>query len=292
MYPSPDEIAAYARTNPTRPLIMCEYAHAMGNSVGNFKEYWDVIEQYPVLQGGFIWDWVDQAQLLEKNGKKLWGYGGDWGPPGTPSDNNFLCNGVVGPDRSWNPHAYEVRKVYQSIRFRLLDAATGKLEVSNRYFFKNLNGFVLEYALLQNGVVVQQGGDISLSAAPGAAEIVQLGYRVPNADAEYQLQVTARLKGDALLPGGTPLAMEEFPIGTPSLFVYKPVNKPLQLRETDAQLVVQNAAVQLVFDKKTGSMLRYASKGKEVFAAGPQPSFWRAPVDNDYGAGLQNKLKV
>ena len=292
MYPSPDDIASYARTNPSRPLIMCEYAHAMGNSVGNFKEYWDVIEQHPALQGGFIWDWVDQAQLLEKNGKKLWGYGGDWGPPGTPSDNNFLCNGVVGPDRSWNPHAYEVRKVYQSIRFRLLDNVAGKLEVSNRYFFRDLRGFVLDYALLKNGVVVQQGKSVPLSAKAGETELLPLKYTLPGDAAEYHLQVTVRLNGDALLPDGTLLAMEDFALTAPQPFVYKPANKPLQLRETEAQLVVQNAVVQLVFDKKSGTMLRYVSKGRDVFTEGPQPSFWRAPVDNDYGAGLQNKLKV
>ena len=291
MYPSPDELVAYARTNPSRPLIMCEYAHAMGNSVGNFKEYWDVIEQYPVLQGGFIWDWVDQAQLLQKNGKQLWGYGGDWGPAGIPSDNNFMCNGVVSPDRSWNPHAWEVQKVYQSIRFRLTDAANGRLEVKNGYFFRDLKGFVLEYALLKNGVAVQQGDNVVLTAGAGETEQVQLPYRLPADAAEYHLQVTVRLTGDPLLPNGTPLAREEFALTAAQPFVYKTDRRPLQVQETDSHLVVKNKTVQLVFDKKSGSMIRYTVKGQEIFTAGPQPSFWRAPVDNDYGAGLQNKLK-
>ena len=142
MYPGLNYLAKYGQSNPSRPLIMCEYAHAMGNSVGNFKDYWDVIESYPSLQGGFIWDWVDQGMELIKNGKKVWGYGGDWGPEGTPSDNNFLCNGLVAPDRVWNPHAYEVQRVYQNIKFRLTDAKEGKLEVKNGYFFKDLTGLL------------------------------------------------------------------------------------------------------------------------------------------------------
>src|SRR6266487_4581582 len=142
MYPDPDYLPKYDSSHPTKPLIMCEYAHAMGNSVGNFQDYWNIIESHPSLQGGFIWDWVDQGMLLEKNGKKMWGYGGDWGPPGTPSDNNFLINGLVAPDRVWNPHSYEVRKVYQYIRFKF-DTTSKKLEIKNTWFFRDLSNFYL-----------------------------------------------------------------------------------------------------------------------------------------------------
>lgn len=136
MYPSPAGIQKYAEGNPTKPLIMCEYEHAMGNSQGGFTEYWDVIEKYPSLQGGFIWDYVDQG-FAKKNekGKLFWAYGGDYGPADVPSDNNFNCNGLVAPDRSWNPHCYEVKNVYSNIKIKSFDKQSGTVELFNQQFF-------------------------------------------------------------------------------------------------------------------------------------------------------------
>ncbi len=140
MYASFQHLEEYAQSEPERPLIMCEYAHAMGNSVGNFTDYWELIDRYPSLQGGFIWDWVDQGlATVTEGGDSIWGYGGDFGPPGTPSDGNFLINGLVQPDRDLNPHYYEVRHVYQWIDAELLDTETGRILLTNNYEFKEID---------------------------------------------------------------------------------------------------------------------------------------------------------
>ncbi|MBK6936331.1 MAG: beta-galactosidase [Chitinophagaceae bacterium] len=292
MYPGPDYLAKYGKSNPTRPLIMCEYAHAMGNSAGNFKEYWDVIESYPSLQGGFIWDWVDQGMYLEKNGKKVWGYGGDWGPAGTPSDNNFLCNGVVGPDRTWNPHAYEVRKVYQHIKFRLTDVINGKLEVKNGYFFRDLSGFNLVFTF-RNGKIIQQGTPVPLHAKAGESEIITLPYSLTGDDNEYYLQVMALAKQDPLLPANIPLAMEEFQLTKGKGYSYNSSSVSIKKVKDDAtRLELKNKNFSIVFNKTNGQIESYIAGGKQLFAAGPQPDYWRPPNDNDYGASLQKKLVV
>jgi beta-galactosidase len=291
MYPSPDYLEKYGKSNPTRPLIMCEYAHAMGNSVGNFQDYWDVIETYPSLQGGFIWDWVDQGMYLEKNGKKVWGYGGDWGPPGTPSDNNFLCNGVVGPDRTWNPHAYEIRKVYQNIKFRLVNAAAGTLEVKNGFFFKDLSDFNLVYTLYKEGKPVQQGTPVPLHAKAGEAETINLPYSFTQDGSEYYLQVTALINQNALLKDNTPLATEEFKLTNGTAFYYVPSKAKINIaKEDDAILELKNSNFNIVFDKKTGNISSCSAGGKQLFSSGPQPNFWRGPNDNDYGASLHKKM--
>ncbi len=138
MYAKPQHIEHYANNFSDRPLILCEYAHAMGNSIGNLKDYWDIIEKYPNLQGGFIWDWVDQGLVNENEKGKFWAYGGDYGPQGTPSDGNFLINGVVFPDRSLKPHSYEVKHVYQNIGFEPVDLDNGRYQLRTKFFFTTL----------------------------------------------------------------------------------------------------------------------------------------------------------
>ncbi|MFN8254561.1 MAG: glycoside hydrolase family 2 TIM barrel-domain containing protein [Bacteroidales bacterium] len=300
MYPSPREIEAYAKTNPSRPLIMCEYAHAMGNSVGNFKEYWDVIESYPGLQGGFIWDWVDQGMYLEKNGKKVWGYGGDWGPEGTPSDNNFLCNGLVAPDRVWNPHAYEVRKIYQHIKFKLIDRNT--LEIKNAYFFKDLSNITLTVSLVENGLEIQKASYNDFSTKPGEKEIYDLnrlqfistnGKQALSLSAldpskEYYLRVGMQLSQDeGILKAGTKLAFEEFKLTPTYLLSITPSKETIAVTNNNTSLELKNNNFSLVFDIKTGAIVSYQAGGKTIFSSGPVPDFWRSPNDNDYGAGLQ-----
>ena len=290
MYPDPAFLEKYGKSNPSRPLIMCEYAHAMGNSVGNFKEYWEVIESYPSLQGGFIWDWVDQGMELIKNGKKVWGYGGDWGPEGTPSDNNFMCNGLVAPDRVWNPHAYEVKRIYQSIKFKLTDAKNGKLEVKNGYSFKSLAGYSLAFTVLKDGKPVQQGNPIPLTAKAGESETVTMPGIAINEDSEYYLQVAVTFNNDSALENKAILARDEFKLADGKPFSYTASREKINESTSAAAIELKNKNFSIVFDKQTGNITSYKAGGKQIFTTGLRPNFWRAPNDNDYGAGLQKKL--
>lgn len=305
MYPSPDYLAQYGASHPKKPLIMCEYAHAMGNSVGNFSDYWNVIEKYPSLQGGFIWDWVDQGMLLEKNGKKMWGYGGDWGPPGTPSDNNFLCNGLVAPDRTWNPHCYEVRRIYQSVKFHLSDPARGLLSITNAYFFRDLSNMKLIYELYEDGVAVATGELDTVLANPGETvtyDLSKYGFKSLNKSTysldkltpgkEYYLRVRMQLtQDDGLLKTGTELAWEEFHLSPVVKYTYQPSHKKLSVAKNDEnELQLKGKQFVISFNKKTGNISRYQWKGRTLLTSGPMPDFWRPPNDNDYGAGFQKKL--
>ena len=159
MYATIEYIEAYAKDPKNdRPLIMCEYAHAMGNSTGNLQDYWDVIEKYPKLQGGFVWDWVDQGILkTNENGEKYWTYGGDYGEEGMPSDGNFCLNGLVWPDRTPHPGLNEVKKVYQYVGFEPVDLKTGLIKITNKYDFTNLSEFNFDWEVVSDGNVIQSG---------------------------------------------------------------------------------------------------------------------------------------
>ena len=196
---------------PKRPLIMCEYAHAMGNSTGNLVDYWALIKSEPVLQGGFIWDWVDQG-LTEytEEGEKYWAYGGDYGPPGKmPSDGNFLINGLVNPDRTPHPGLIEVKKVYQPITFSW---AEDVLEVFNGFFFTNLNKFHYTWAWLEDGIPIQNGEIEAFDLGPRQGkEFPYIPFPAFIADKAYSLQVRAFLtEAEGLLPAGHEMAREEF----------------------------------------------------------------------------------
>ena len=291
MYPNLKYLENYGKSNPDRPLIMCEYAHAMGNSLGNFKDYWDVIESYPSLQGGFIWDWVDQGMDLTKNGKKMWGYGGDWGPTGTPSDNNFLCNGLVAPDRKWNPHAHEVQRVYQNIKFKLTDPKNGKLEVKNGYFFKDLSDYTLVFTLLKDGKPIQLGTSIPLHAKAGETENISLPISYNIDGSEYYLQVEVTARNTHLLENNSRIAREEFRLTNGTPFRYEPSKENISISKNDENsLELKNKHFSVLFDKKTGNIISYTAGGRQIFTNGLQPNFWRAPNDNDYGANLQKIL--
>jgi len=290
MYPEPAYLIQYAKTNPSRPMIMCEYAHAMGNSVGNFQDYWNIIESYPALQGGFIWDWVDQGMELIKNGKKVWGYGGDWGPAGTPSDNNFMCNGLVAPDRVWNPHAYEVQRVYQNIKFNMADPASGKISVKNAYIFKTLDHYTLTFKVFKDGKLVQEGASMPLHAAAGETEELTLPLKPMDKSGEYYLQVYVTVSDPQLLENNTVLAKAEFKLGGSSQFDYTASKEKINTVDNADALELKNKNFALKIDKKTGNVVAYKLNGKEVFQSALQPNFWRAPNDNDYGANFQKRL--
>lgn len=290
-YPHPGYLEYYAKNDPKRPYIMSEYAHAMGNSLGNFAEYWKAIEKYQSLQGGYIWDWVDQGIYKEVNGKKIFGYGGDWGPEGTPSHNNFLINGVVMPDRTWNPHAYEVRKVYQEIGFDL-EKKEGALEILNKYFFRDLSNYEYEIDLLKNGSVVQSASLPAVALPSRNRTKIPLPFKLPvDTLSEYRLRVKGKIiSEEGRMTAGTQLAEEEFALTDP---VPVPLDlKPASfaVREDSNFIELKGRSFSIRFDKTTGRFFDYTYKRNTLIEKGPELSLFRPMNDNDFGAGLNTKL--
>jgi len=297
MYMTIDHMEEYAKNNPVKPLIQCEYAHAMGNSVGNLQDYWDVIEKYPVLQGGFIWDWVDQG-LLTKNeeGEEFWAYGGDFGPDTVPSDGNFCLNGLVNPDREVKPQLLEVKKVYQYVGFTPVDLKSGTVSIKNKYAFLNLNQFDFTWEVTGDGKIIGNGKLDGLNLAPGESKNVNIGLTLnPEAGVEYFLNLHARLKNKwSLLEAGTELAAEQFEL--PVYISLKQINlaelPPLSTDETDNSVTVSGEEFSVTFDKTAGEITSFKRSGIEFIQKGPVPNFWRAPIDNDFGNGLYKRNRV
>ena len=289
MYISQKGIEAYA-LNPKshRPLILCEYAHAMGNSLGNFQDYWDIIEKYDLLQGGCIWDWVDQGlEKTNEKGEKFWAYGGDYGDTGTPSDGDFCINGIVYPDRKIKPQTIEMGKVYQNIKFKNFDRTKGTIEVQNEFFFPDLDKYDFAYAVKGNGKVLKTG-KFTVSLRPRQKCTVTLNG-LPNMDKEtvdYQIEFEARQKkAEPFLPQGYVVAREQISV-KPAV---KPVAKPDQgvVSQTDNgdETIFSDKNFSVTFDKNSGLITSYRYKGTEYIldGFGLRPAFWRAPLDNDYG---------
>ncbi|WP_018472975.1 glycoside hydrolase family 2 TIM barrel-domain containing protein [Echinicola pacifica] len=289
-YPHPKSMERYAESNPSRPYIMSEYAHAMGNSMGNFKEYWEVIKKYPSLQGGYIWDWVDQGVYMEKNGKTIFGYGGDWGPEGTPSDDNFLVNGVIMPDRRWNPHAYEVRRVHQEVGFAL--TKDGKLSVLNEHFFRDLSNYTFELILLKDGEEIKRESIGSFALAPSQQTQLSIPFELPtDASSEYRLQVEGKIiKEEGLMSPGTLLAEAEFPLTAPVLATFQPQAAEVTVSDEGGKLKIENKHFSVVFDKSTGRFHEYKVAKKLLIVDGPSLALFRPLVDNDFGGGLNRKM--
>ncbi|HDR50753.1 MAG TPA: DUF4981 domain-containing protein, partial [Mariniphaga anaerophila] len=297
MYMRIEGMEKYAQSNPERPLIQCEYAHAMGNSVGNLQDYWDVIEKYDVLQGGFIWDWVDQGLLTtNEDGEEFWAYGGDFGPENVPSDGNFCLNGLVNPDRGVKPHLLEVKKVYQYIELEPSDLKNGVINIKNKYAFRNLSDFNFPWEITGDGNVVKSGTLDGIEALPG--EIVPVNIDVSlNAEpgVEYFLNLKAALKNrDGLLEADTELAAEQFklpefvPAGKVNL-----ANFPaIAMDENDNSITVSGKDFSIGFDKTAGAMSSYKKGETEFLESGPVPNFWRAPIDNDFGNNLHKRSRV
>ena len=297
MYTRPADIEKYAKDpKHTRPLILCEYAHAMGNSLGNFQEYWDVIEKYPLLQGGCIWDWVDQG-FAEKttDGRKYWTYGGDYGAFGTPSDGDFCINGVVYPDRTVKPHTTEMGKVYQNIKFINFKKDKGTIDLRNDFSFTNLDKYNYHYIIRDHGKEIYTD-KFQVSGAPGETVTVQL-KGIPQAqtntgDVRIEFYATVRI-AEPFLPVGTVIAREQSYIYT---FHKDKVaqQEAAPMKETDTQVIYSGKNFKAVFDKKSGLLVSYQYNGAEYILNGQglHPNFWRAPIDNDYGAGLARKLGV
>lgn len=295
MYKKIDVLINHALYLPDKPLILCEYAHAMGNSEGNLQDYWDVIEKYPVLQGGHIWDWVDQGIYAEtSDGRPYWAYGGDLAPEGTPSSANFCMNGLVTANRTPKPHLHEVKKVYQNISFALKDYHEGLVELANKYFFTDLSDFMFTWDLEGNGKAIASGEISNVALQPQGRKIFKTSF--PELEArpgvEYFLNFHARLKSDdGLLKAGTELAREQvaLPFHATVDQDYSPVK--VVVEDMDDMLRLNAGDLGIGFDKKTGSLSSFTIHGKEIIKNGLRPNFWRPVTDNDMGNGMNITLR-
>jgi beta-galactosidase len=288
MYTRIPEIIDYAKNHTVRPLILCEYSHAMGNSCGNLADYWVAIRQYRQLQGGCIWDWVDQGlrKVDPETGQRFWAYGGNYGDH--PNDKNFCCNGLVQPDRKPNPHLYEVKKVYQGIHVKTVDLDKGLFEIQNEYNFLNLDGFVkAAWYVTENGVIVQQGTVDDINIQPGSFKVINIPYDSSTLDktAEYLLKIEFVLAHKTLwAPKGYLLAWDQFELQQADPIVLSnDSNLELDVLEDEQALKVSGKDFKVVFSKKEGVLTSYEIKGFPILVEPLIPNFWRAPTDNDGG---------
>ncbi len=297
MYSRIPEIVEYAENNNDRPLIMCEYSHAMGNSNGNLKEYWEAIYSHERLQGGFIWDWVDQGLRQPVPGRPdefYFAFGGDFEPPGVYHDDNFLMNGLVSADRVPHPGLLELKKVYQYITATPVDLTRGEVEITNGYAFIDLAGFEGDWELKGDGEILASGRLPKLDVAPFESRTVTLPLPAvtPQPGVEYWLDLSIRLAEDtAWADRGHEVAWEQFKLDleadAPELNVAD--ISPLALDERDDQITVSGDGFTVRFDVATGTISSLLSGGTEIIRSGPRPNFWRAPTDNDRGNDMPER---
>ncbi len=319
MYMGYEDCEKYAQTDNPRPLIQCEYAHAMGNSMGGFKEYWDIIRKYPKYQGGYIWDFVDQG-LRDKSkitGKEIFTYGGDYGRY-PASDYNFNCNGIIAPDRRLNPHAYEVRYYYQNVWVTDKGLKDGRFEVYNENFFKTLDDLELEWFVggtsagkahnhggaRPEGMTFGHGGKIDISGiAPQQRKVItdetmkQTIERVLGHHGDMEIFVIFQFKSkeaQPLIDKGQVMARQQFALNSYQFPELSIVNCQLSTEETESYIKLDAAGTTLTIGKWSGWIDYLDVDGKEMLEDRQSivPEFWRAPTDNDYGAGLQHRLGV
>ena len=304
------------------PLIQCEYNHTMGNSGGNLKDYWDLVRKYPIFQGGFDWDFVDQGlhrkvlkPMTIKNPEKMsneelrkieYCYGGDYNSY-DPSDNNFNCNGIIGPDRQLNPHAYEVAYQYQNIWATLKDAAKGEVNVYNENFFRDLSNYALAWSLIEDGVETQNGTIADIDVAPHQTKTFTLPYDLTQAKGkEIFLNIDFRLKkAEPLMEAGQIVAYNQLVVKEKKCCGHcsdklakaqggKKVKTKFTDKKGEQDIIVSTADLTVKVNRTTGFISEYTYQGKSFLGEGGtlKPNFWRAPTDNDMGAGFQKKFKA
>jgi len=294
-YPSPNGLIRYSQHNPDRPMIMSEYAHIMGNSLGNFQEYWSAIENNPYLQGGFIWEWIDQGIDTVKNGKRILAYGGDFplsGPVNENfSDNNFCVKGVVTAHRDLTPMAIEVKKVYQHIKTTVKDK---RIIVRNGYFFRDLSNYQLNWELAEDGKIVERGTIRDLKIAPQDSVTFDISPKAKiSGNKEYFLNVRYTLKQEEpFLAAGYEIAAEQFAWNQPVRNDNSVIGSgKLAVVKNGDNLQVKGGNFDINFDMQKGKLVSYRVNGDAVIQNGPQPAFWRAPTDNDIGANYNHSLR-
>ncbi len=278
-----------------RPLILCEYEHAMGNSEGNFKDYWDLIEKYDQLQGGFIWDWVDQTfAKTDDKGHKYWAYGGDMGYVGVVNDSNFCANGLVAADRSLHPHIWEVKKVYQNIAFETVPFVANKIKITNKFDFTTLDKYLLVWAVETDGETVKSGKMNFPQILPHQSAMVELpiGMLPASDDKEYFLTLRAVTKGpNPVMPAGHEVAIEQLQLPVELKKVESPNLGVVAKHENANEVTIlgNDQASSVTFSKQTGEMTSLKYGGKEMLLAGLQPNFWRGITDNDVANGTEER---
>ncbi|MBN1247276.1 MAG: DUF4981 domain-containing protein [Anaerolineae bacterium] len=293
MYPTVDSLAQHAASETeTRPVIMCEYAHAMGNSPGAFREYWDVVEAYPRAVGGYVWDWVDQGlKRTTKDGETWFAYGGDYGDE--PNDGNFCINGLIFPDRVPHPSLWEYKKVLEPVAVAPVNLASGAIEITNRYAFTDLSGLTATWSVVQDGHVLQSGTLPQLATGPGESETIAVPYTLPEGEpgTEVWLNLSFVLSHAApMLPKGHEVAWAQFklPVQVPPVHITGPAElvapkgmPGLTVTEDEDAIVVTGPAFSITFDRATGHLAAWDHEGSQVLINGPALNLWRAPTDND-----------
>ncbi|MBN1351863.1 chitobiase/beta-hexosaminidase C-terminal domain-containing protein [candidate division KSB1 bacterium] len=295
MYPKVQDIVEYGQANHTKPLFLCEYAHAMGNACGNLAEYWAAIETYPSLIGGCIWDWVDQGVLVKNaQGNSWFGYGGDFTPPEINTDGHFCLNGLVFPDRTISPKLFEVKQAYQFIAVDAVDLAHGRIRIRNKYSFTNLDEFDAHWILAEDGIPLQQGTLPTLKIDPGSAQAVALPLEPfsihPGAEVWLELQFRLR-EQSPWAEKGYEIARDQFklPLQNSSTPIVDVSEMPIvSLEQTDETIQIKGKQFAVSFDRAQGALSSWKVDNREFIASdqtragGPRLNIYRAPLDNDY----------
>ncbi len=298
MYPTIEQIEMYAIKNPKKPYIMCEYAHAMGNSVGNLIDYWDLIKTHSVLQGGFIWDWVDQGiAAYTEDGEKYWKFGGDFGIPNTPSDGNFCINGLLFPDRTPHPALWEVKKCYQPINFKIIDLKRGIIEISNNYDFISLSDFEIRWEVWSKNNVVKQGYFQNPDINAGELKHFGFDFKVNfEANAPYYLNFSALYQGrnDKSIPFGHEVATAQFLLHdiAETTTAEEKIEGKLSIKENESLYLISGNNFEIGISKTTGLLTYYTYDQTECITEALRPNFWRAPNDNDFGNQMPERTKI
>ena len=306
MYTSLQGLKNWVKEKKDKPLIMCEYMHAMGNSLGGMEDYWRLIRKEPQLQGGCIWDWVDQGlEIEDNNGVSYFAYGGDFGPSGTPSDGNFLINGLVQPNRKPNPHLFEAKKVYQNFLVRPIGLEDFLVEIVNENFFVNSDHYFIKWQLKSDDKTMQFGQLDNLGIEPQTSMYVNIPVVQFKMDpfTEYFLEFEFRLKNDqGLLKKGHLAAWEQLPLvnyntlkNTMSEDSLRDVESILdfqKINETSNNIEVIGENFKIKFSKITGTITSWTVEGKKYILNGPKSNFWRPPTDNDFGSKMPERLAI
>ncbi len=296
MYPKPEDLILYAENQPAKPGIMIEYAHAMGNSVGNLQDYWNIIEKYPSLQGGFIWDWVDQSlEYKDEAGQPYLAYGHDYHPD-LPTDGNFLNNGLVDPYRNPHPHIYEVKKVYQPALFKWNDSSKS-LSVQNKYFFKSFDDLILKWSFLVNGIVEHEGflDNLNISAQENKSFLIPIPKVSSDFEAILEVQLITKDKSD-LIPENHEIAFEQFVLNSPkikSIVTNVTIEDiPYDITLKDSIYTIHNSNTTIKLSSKTGEIQEWKFQQNVITKQNIKPNFWRPPTDNDLGNNMQEWAKI
>ncbi|NQT37134.1 MAG: DUF4981 domain-containing protein, partial [Planctomycetes bacterium] len=298
MYPTIAKIVKYAESNPSRPLIMCEYAHAMGNSVGNLQDYWDAVEKYPALQGGSIWDWVDQALWKDvddtdaknpRGAKRFLAYGGDFGD--RPNDGNFCCNGLVQADRRVNPHLWEVKKVYQNVRVTPVDLKAGVVRLRNKHFFTNLDRFECAWILRDDGRPVQSGSLGRIDLPPRQAKDLRIDFATPRTTGERLLSLYFKLPEQTTwAPADHVVAWDQISLGEVPALPKPDDLPPLKLAGDEDFYMLDGENFSLQIDRRNAAIVSLKIDGQDLLAEPLVPNFWKAPNDNQHRNNYLSRL--